>query len=147
MTGQLKSDEAVSESGVIGVKAGIQFLAIFLGVLLIVFKIALTCLPYERVDRPRIVVEDPSAPVVLNESTRMQTYDRHNPFFNQVDSSFALKMCDSSIDDLNAKKAELETSMRNLPEGDLEELEYEFQIAFVTVELRKRYDALLSQYE
>jgi hypothetical protein len=56
-------------------------------------------------------------------------------------------MCDSSINDLNAKKAELETRMRNLTEGDLEELEYEFQIGFVNVELRKRYDALLSQYD
>ena len=147
MTAQLKIADGASESDVITVRHVLRFLAILVGALLIVFKISLSYQPFERVDLPRVVVEDPSAPLVLNESTRMQTYDRHNPFFNQVDSSFALKMCDSSIDDLNAKKAELETSMRNLPEGDVEELEYEFQIAFVTVELRKRYDALLSQYE
>ena len=144
MTAQLKTADGASESDVISVRDGVRFLGILVVAFLIVFKILLS---FERVDLPRVEVDDPSAPLVLNESTRMQTHDRHNPFFNQVDSSFALKMCDSSINDLNAKKAELETRMRNLPEGDLEELEYEFQIGFVNVELRKRYDALLSQYD
>jgi hypothetical protein len=144
MTAQLKTADGASESDVISVRDGVRFLGILVVAFLIVFKILLS---FERVDLPRVEVDDPSAPLVLNESTRMQTNDRHNPFFNQVDSSFALKMCDSSINDLNAKKAELETRMRNLPEGDLEELEYEFQIGFVNVELRKRYDALLSQYD
>ena len=144
MTAQLKTADGASESDVISVRDGVRFLGILVVAFLIVFKILLS---FERVDLPRVEVDDPSAPLVLNESTRMQTHDRHNPFFNQVDSSFALKMCDSSINDLNAKKAELETRMRNLPEGDLEELEYEFQIGFVNVELRKRYDALLSEYD
>jgi hypothetical protein len=144
MTAQLKTADGASESDVISVRDGVRFLGTLVVAFLIVFKILLS---FERVDLPRVEVDDPSAPLVLNESTRMQTHDRHNPFFNQVDSSFALKMCDSSINDLNAKKAELETRMRNLTEGDLEELEYEFQIGFVNVELRKRYDALLSQYD
>ena len=144
MTAQLKTADGASESDVITVRDGVRFLGPLVVAFLIVFKILLS---FERVDLPRVEVDDPSAPLVLNESTGMQTHDRHNPFFNQVDSSFALKMCDSSINDLNAKKAELETRMRNLTEGDLEELEYEFQIGFVNVELRKRYDALLSQYD
>ena len=145
MSAETKSVNGDSESFVISVRDGVRFLVIFVVAFAIILKISLTCLPLERVDLPRVEVDDPSAPVVLNESTRMQTYERHNEFLNQVDSSFALKMCNSSIDELRAKKAAISAIVERLPEDDYDRFEHNFEIAFINVELTKRLKALLPE--
>ena len=145
MSTEIKSVDVDSQSFAISVRDGVRCIVIFVVASAIILKISLTCLSLERVDLPRVEVDDPSAPVVLDESTRMQTYERHNEFLNQVDSSFALKMCNSSIDELRARKAEISAIVARLPEDDYDRFEHNFEIAFINVELTKRLKALMTE--
>ena len=129
-------------------RRGVVWLTVIHAVaLMILMTLSLALMPFQRVDRPKVVVEDPSAPLVVGAETRMKTNERDNEFFKQVDSDFALKMSNSSIHELKAKRAEIEGIMRKLPADDLDQMEYEFQIGFIAIELKKRYGAVLAQVE
>lgn len=147
MSNQTKTAQVVADSDVLTVRSGTLLTGFSIVVLVLGMKIALRILPFERVDLPRVEVEDLNAPIVLTEQTRMQTYVLHNQFSNQVDASFATAMCNSSVRDLQDVKSKLEKEMHSLPDDDLDRLEYEFHIGFVDVELVKRYKALRAQDE